>query len=167
MSIVVKNLSYTYNPKSPYETSALKDVSLTIEQGQFVGICGHTGSGKTTFVQHLNALLPVQCGELYVDGLDLTLKQKKPRREMLKKLRGKVGMVFQYPEHQLFANTVYDDVAFGPTNMGLEKQDLRFLPMPEQSRRGLWQGSALQIPSLRALSLSGNSLPLPYRPGRM
>lgn len=124
MSIVVKNLSYTYNPKSPYETSALKDVSLTIEQGQFVGICGHTGSGKTTFVQHLNALLPVQCGELYVDGLDLTLKQKKPRREMLKKLRGKVGMVFQYPEHQLFANTVYDDVAFGPTNMGLEKQEI-------------------------------------------
>ena len=123
MSIVVKNLNYTYNPKSPYETTALKNVSLEIPSGQFVAVCGHTGSGKTTFVQHLNALISVQQGELSVENLDLTLKHKKLRREMLKKLRGQVGMVFQYPEHQLFANTVFDDVAFGPKNMGLSDQE--------------------------------------------
>ncbi len=124
MSIIVKDLSYTYNPKSPYQTQALKNVSLTIEEGQFVGLCGHTGSGKTTFVQHLNALIITQEGYLSVNGLDLTVKNKKLRREMLKKLRGKVGMVFQYPEYQLFANTVYEDIAFGPKNMKLTKEEI-------------------------------------------
>ncbi len=124
MSIIVKDLSYTYNPKSPYQTQALKNVSLQIEEGQFVGLCGHTGSGKTTFVQHLNALIITQEGYLSVDGLDLTLKKKKLRREMLKKLRGKIGMVFQYPEYQLFANTVYEDIAFGPKNLKLTKEEV-------------------------------------------
>lgn len=124
MSITVKNLNYVYNPNSPYETHALRNINLSVEQGKFVGICGRTGSGKTTFVQHLNGLVAVQNGEMKVAGLDLTETNKKLRREMLKTLRGKVGMIFQYPEHQLFANTVYDDVAFGPTNMGLQKEEI-------------------------------------------
>lgn len=124
MSITVKDLSYVYNPKSPYETVALDGITLEIKTGEFVAICGRTGSGKTTFVQHLNALVTPQSGELVVEGLNLTEKNKKLRREMLKKLRGKVGMVFQYPEYQLFAGTVYEDVAFGPTNMGLSKKEI-------------------------------------------
>lgn len=124
MSIVVKDLSYTYNAKSPYETQALKDVCIQIPKGQFVALCGHTGSGKTTFIQHLNALITTQQGQVYVDGLDLTLKNKKLRKQMLKQLRGKVGMVFQYPEYQLFEDTVAKDVAFGPKNMKLEKAEI-------------------------------------------
>ena len=124
MSITVKDLSYVYNPKSPYETVALDGITLEIKTGEFVAVCGRTGSGKTTFVQHLNALVTSQSGELVVEGLNLTEKNKKLRREMLKKLRGKVGMVFQYPEYQLFAGTVYEDVAFGPTNMGLSKEEI-------------------------------------------
>ena len=124
MSITVKDLSYVYNPKSPYETVALDGITLAIKTGEFVAVCGRTGSGKTTFVQHLNALVTPQSGELVVEGLNLTEKNKKLRREMLKKLRGKVGMVFQYPEYQLFAGTVYEDVAFGPTNMGLSKEEI-------------------------------------------
>lgn len=124
MSITVKDLSYVYNPKSPYETVALDGITLEIKTGEFVAVCGRTGSGKTTFVQHLNALVTPQSGELVVEGLNLTEKNKKLRREMLKKLRGKVGMVFQYPEYQLFAGTVYEDVAFGPTNMGLSKEEI-------------------------------------------
>ena len=124
MSITVKDLSYVYNPKSPYATVALDGITLEIKTGEFVAVCGRTGSGKTTFVQHLNALVTSQSGELVVEGLNLTEKNKKLRREMLKKLRGKVGMVFQYPEYQLFAGTVYEDVAFGPTNMGLPKEEI-------------------------------------------
>lgn len=124
MSITVKDLSYVYNPKSPYETVALDGITLEIKTGEFVAVCGRTGSGKTTFIQHLNALVTSQSGELVVEGLNLTEKNKKLRREMLKKLRGKVGMVFQYPEYQLFAGTVYEDVAFGPTNMGLPKEEI-------------------------------------------
>lgn len=124
MSITVKDLSYVYNPRSPYETIALDGITLEIKTGEFVAVCGRTGSGKTTFVQHLNALVTAQSGELTVEGLDLTEKNKKLRREMLKKLRGKVGMVFQYPEYQLFASTVYEDVAFGPLNMGLSTDEV-------------------------------------------
>ncbi len=124
MSITVKDLSYVYNPRSPYETIALDGITLEIKTGEFVAVCGRTGSGKTTFVQHFNALVTAQSGELTVEGLDLTEKNKKLRREMLKKLRGKVGMVFQYPEYQLFANTVYEDVAFGPLNMGLSTDEV-------------------------------------------
>ena len=124
MSITVKDLSYVYSPKSPYETVALDGITLEIKTGEFVAVCGRTGSGKTTFVQHLNALVTSQSGELVVEGLNLMEKNKKLRREMLKKLRGKVGMVFQYPEYQLFAGTVYEDVAFGPTNMGLPKEEI-------------------------------------------
>lgn len=116
MSIVAQNLTFTYNKKSPFEKRAVDNVTVEIKDGEFVAIVGHTGSGKTTFLQHLNALIRVQQGKLLVCGYDLSAK--KPD---LKALRSKVGMVFQYPEYQLFADTVLDDVCFGPKNFGVEK----------------------------------------------
>ena len=116
MSIIAQNLTFTYNKKSPFEKKAVNDVTVEIADGEFVAIVGHTGSGKTTFLQHLNALIRVQEGKLLVCGHDLSAK--KPD---LKALRSKVGMVFQYPEYQLFADTVLDDVCFGPKNFGVEK----------------------------------------------
>lgn len=115
MRIVAKELSFTYNKKSAFKSDALKGVTLEIPEGEFFGIIGHTGSGKSTFIQHLNALLPVQSGSLAVGDTDLS-KGKKTDKKLLKELRSKVGMVFQYPEYQLFAETVYDDVAFGYKN---------------------------------------------------
>ena len=116
-AIFTQNLNFTYNPKSPFAKHALIDVSLNISQGEFVAIVGHTGSGKTTFVQHLNALVRLQSGQLVVFG-KYNLAEKKPD---LKALRQDVGMVFQYPEYQLFADTVLDDVCFGLKNFGVEK----------------------------------------------
>ncbi len=124
MPIAVRQLNFVYNPKTPFEKHALKDVNLEVADGEFLCIVGHTGSGKSTFVQHLNALVQVQSGFVEVNGLDLTLKKKKLRREMLKQLRGQVGMVFQYPEYQLFASSVEADVAFGPQNMKLSKEEV-------------------------------------------
>ena len=110
MSIVIEDLSYTYSPKTPYEKVALKNITLTIDDGDFLGIVGHTGSGKSTLVSHFNGLTKLMSGKLIVDGIDLSLKYD------YKKLRSKVGMVFQYPEYQLFAETVFADVAFGLKN---------------------------------------------------
>ena len=118
VAIFAQNLNFVYNPKSPFEKHALKDINLTVNKGEFIAIVGHTGSGKTTFVQHLNALVRHQSGNLVVAGLNLADKKLD-----LKKLRGSVGMVFQYPEYQLFADTVLDDVAFGPKNFGVAKDD--------------------------------------------
>lgn len=117
-AICADGLSFTYNPKSPFGKQALSDICLTIQRGEFVAIVGHTGSGKTTFVQHLNALIRVQQGRLNVLGHDLTVK--KPD---LKALRQDVGMVFQYPEYQLFADTVADDVCFGLKNFDVDKDE--------------------------------------------
>ena len=111
MQIVAQGLTYTYNPKSPFASKALDGVDLTINEGDFFGIIGHTGSGKSTFVQHLNALIRCTGGSLKVGEFDLTDK----KCDFLR-LRGKVGMVFQYPEYQLFADTVEKDVAFGLKN---------------------------------------------------
>ena len=111
MRIVAKGLTYVYNPKSPFATQALKGVDLTIEEGEFFGIIGHTGSGKSTFVQHLNALIRLTGGELKIGDYDLADKKCN-----FLELRSKVGMVFQYPEYQLFAETVEKDVAFGLKN---------------------------------------------------
>ena len=122
MSIVVKNLQFIYSANSPYETRALKDVNLTINEGDFLGIVGHTGSGKSTFIQHLNGLIKVQEGEIEVFDIKLT-NAKKPKPD-LRKLRSHVGMVFQYPEYQLFEETVYKDVAFGPKNLGLSQEEI-------------------------------------------
>ena len=111
MRIVAKGLTYVYNPKSPFATQALNGVDLTIEEGEFFGIIGHTGSGKSTFVQHLNALIRLTGGELKIGDYDLADKKCK-----VLELRSKVGMVFQYPEYQLFAETVKKDVGFGLKN---------------------------------------------------
>ncbi len=119
MSIEIQNLSYTYDPKAKFKKIALKDVSLSIEDGDFLAIVGHTGSGKSTLVTHLNGLTKVQSGKITVDGVDLTTKYD------AKKLRSKVGMVFQYPEYQLFADTVELDVAFGPKNLGLDEEEIK------------------------------------------
>ena len=115
-AICAQNLTFEYNPKSTFAKRALNNVNLTVQKGEFVAIVGHTGSGKTTFVQHLNALIRLQSGILSVLGH--RLDDKKPN---LKALRQDVGMVFQYPEYQLFADTVLDDVCFGLKNFGIEK----------------------------------------------
>ena len=117
MSIIAQNLTFTYGKKTQFAKKAIDDVTVTINDGEFVAIVGHTGSGKTTFAQHLNALIRVQQGKL--QALDYDLSAKKPD---LKALRRDVGMVFQYPEYQLFADTILEDVCFGPKNFGCDKE---------------------------------------------
>ncbi|MDR3592176.1 MAG: energy-coupling factor transporter ATPase [Negativicutes bacterium] len=119
MSIVLRDVSYIYMPSTPYQRVALENINLTIQSGEFVGIIGHTGSGKSTLVQHMNGLLKPTRGTVTVDGVDLGGKGNAVRQA-----KRKVGMVFQYPEHQLFEETVYDDVAFGPRNLGLEPAEV-------------------------------------------
>ena len=119
MSIVIEHLNYVYSSGGPYETHALSDVSLTIGDGEFVGLIGHTGSGKSTLVQHLNGLLLPTSGRILVDGLDVADKNTDRRA-----IRRKVGLVFQYPENQLFEETVAKDIAFGPKNLGLDEQEI-------------------------------------------
>lgn len=119
MSIEVENLTYVYNPGSPFETKALEDVNVEIKSGEFVGLIGHTGSGKSTLVQHLNGLIKPTSGKIIINGIDITDKTVK-----LSDIRRRVGLVFQYPEHQLFEETVYKDVAFGPQNLGLSETEI-------------------------------------------
>jgi len=119
MSIVVKDLIHVYNPNSPFETIALEGINFTIEDGEFVGLIGHTGSGKSTLIQHLNGLLKPTSGKIFINGLDITQSKVK-----LADIRKKVGLVFQYPEYQLFEETVAKDVAFGPTNLGLSTREI-------------------------------------------
>lgn len=120
MSIEVKNLNAVYNPGTPYEMHALKDVSISIPDGQFIGLAGHTGSGKSTLIQHLNGLVKPTSGEIFYNGTNIYSEGYS-----LKELRTKVGLVFQYPEHQLFETDVLSDVSFGPKNQGLEKEVIR------------------------------------------
>jgi len=120
MSIEIRGLTHTYNPGTPLARTAIKDIDLTIEDGETVAIIGHTGSGKSTLVQHLNGLLKPTAGSVKVDGVDINQKGVD-----LRTIRWKVGLVFQYPEHQLFEETVWDDVAFGPRNMGLADEEVR------------------------------------------
>ena len=117
-AIEIKHLTYTYSKKTPFEHTALKDVSFVVEEGETFGIIGETGSGKSTLIQHLNALIKMKDGEGTILGK--SLKDKK----QLRQIRFDVGMVFQYPEYQLFADTVEQDVAFGPKNMGLQKVEI-------------------------------------------
>ena len=120
MSVLrVENMTYTYSPATPFEHIAVNDVSFEIGKGDFVGIIGHTGSGKSTLVQTLNGLLRPTKGKIYFDGKDIWEKPKEIRR-----LRFNVGLVFQYPEYQLFEETVYKDIAFGPANMGLSENEI-------------------------------------------
>ncbi|MDO4833609.1 MAG: energy-coupling factor transporter ATPase [Bacillota bacterium] len=119
MSIEVKNLTHIYSEGLPHESKAVDDVSFTICDGEFVGIIGHTGSGKSTLLQHLNGLLKPKSGNIIIDGVDIT-----DSKTRMIDIRKKVGLVFQYPEYQLFEETVAGDVAFGPTNLGLSKEEI-------------------------------------------
>jgi energy-coupling factor transport system ATP-binding protein len=119
MPVEIKNLNHIYMKDTIFQHKALNDVSLTIEDGEFIGLIGHTGSGKSTLIQHLNALLKPTSGNIIIDGIDITAKGV-----ALKKIRQTVGLVFQYPEHQLFEETVSKDVAFGPENLGLSREEI-------------------------------------------
>ncbi len=138
MSIKLTNINYIYGQGTAYEKHALKDVSLEIPQGQFVGIIGHTGSGKSTLIQHLNGLIRATSGELYYDGKNIYEENYD-----MKYLRSHVGLVFQYPEHQLFEVDVLSDVCFGPKNQGLSKEEcearaieaLKLVGFPEDAYR--------------------------------
>ncbi len=119
MSLILNHVHYFYGEDTTLKIEALKDISLTIKDGDFIGLIGHTGSGKSTFVQHLNGLLRADSGEIYFNGKDIYNKGFS-----MKELRSKVGLVFQYPEHQLFESTVFADVCFGPKNLGLPQKEI-------------------------------------------
>ena len=118
MSIKIKDVNYTYAENTAYEIHALKDINLEIPDGQFVGLIGHTGSGKSTLVQHLNGLMKATSGRIYFNGRDIY-----GENFSMKELRSKVGLVFQYPEHQLFEIDVLSDVCFGPKNLGFSREE--------------------------------------------
>ena len=120
MSVIkTEHLTHTYSQGTSYEQAAVSDVNLEIEPGELIGVIGHTGSGKSTLIQHFNGLLRPTSGKIYVDGEDIWENPKEIRR-----IRFKVGLVFQYPEYQLFEDTVYKDIAFGPKNMGLSEEEI-------------------------------------------
>ena len=118
MSISIQNLNHIYSKNGPFERVAVNDISIDIADGEFIGIIGHTGSGKSTLIQHLNGLLKPDSGRILIDGEDITQKGYD-----MKKLRSRVGLVFQYPEYQLFEETVYKDIAYGPSNLSLSSQE--------------------------------------------
>ncbi len=119
MILELRSLSYIYSRETPYEHAAVTDVNLTIGEGEFIGLIGHTGSGKSTLIRHFNGLLKPTAGDVLLDGTSIFTD-----KETLKAARFAVGMVFQYPEYQLFEETVYKDVAFGPRNMGLDEREI-------------------------------------------
>ena len=119
MSIIVDKISYVYGAGSGYEKLALDGISFAIERGEFIGLIGHTGSGKSTLIQHLNGLIKADKGSIYYNGQDIYDKDYS-----LPKLRTKVGLVFQYPEYQLFEETVFKDVCYGPSNLGLSQKEI-------------------------------------------
>jgi len=120
MPITVESLSHIYMPDSPFKSVALSDVSFDIKDGEFIGLIGHTGSGKSTLVQHLNGLLKPTSGKVIIDGADVSIA----KGQALKGIRKDVGLVFQYPEHQLFEETIYRDVSFGPKNYGVPQPEI-------------------------------------------
>ena len=130
--IETKGLTYIYSPGTPFEKTAINGVSLTVERGEFVGVIGHTGSGKSTLVQHLNGLLRPTAGQVLLDGQDIWKEPKKIRA-----VRFRVGMVFQYPEHQLFEIDVFSDVCFGPKNLGLDKKEVELRAYDALKKVGL------------------------------
>ena len=117
MSIILDKVNHSYSQGTAYQVQALKDINLKIEDGEFVGIIGHTGSGKSTLIQHMNGLMKATSGGIYFNGQDIYDEDFN-----MKELRSKVGLVFQYPEHQLFETTIFADVCFGPKNLGLDKK---------------------------------------------
>lgn len=146
MPIELRSVSHIYQPKTPFQWQALVDVSLTIPDGQFWGIIGPTGSGKSTLIQHMNGLLKPSSGQVLVDGVDLSA-----RGVNLKALRQKVGLVFQYPEHQLFGESIYEDIAFGPRNLKLSSIEVTRRVNLAMDRVGLDRELAPRSP----FSLSG------------
>lgn len=120
MSLIINHVNYIYNENSVYEKKALSDVNIKIEDGEYIGLVGHTGSGKSTLVQHINGLIKPTSGEIYIDGIDIASDAYDS-----KKLCSKVGLVFQYPEHQLFEEDVFTDVCFGPKNLGLPESEIQ------------------------------------------
>ncbi|MCD8327749.1 MAG: energy-coupling factor transporter ATPase [Ruminococcus sp.] len=118
--IETQNLTYVYGEGTPFEKVAVDDVSIKIDEGELVGVIGHTGSGKSTLIQHFNALLKPTSGSVFIDGEKINWEDKKT----LRAFRFKVGLVFQYPEYQLFEDTVYKDISFGPKNMGLDEKEV-------------------------------------------
>ena len=120
MSIIkTENLSYIYSPNTPFETKAISNINIEIDKGEFIGVIGHTGSGKSTLIQHFNGLLKPTSGKIFIDGKDIWEDEKN-----INKYRFKVGLVFQYPEYQLFEETVEKDISFGPKNMGLKEEEI-------------------------------------------
>lgn len=117
--IRTENLTYTYSIGTPFEKTAIEDVNIDIDEGELVGVIGHTGSGKSTLIQHFNGLIKPTAGKIYIDGCDIWTSKSSVREA-----RFKVGLVFQYPEYQIFEETVYRDIAFGPKNMGLGKDEI-------------------------------------------
>ena len=130
----IEHLTHTYSAGTPFERSAVKDVSLSVERGEFLGIIGHTGSGKSTLIQHFNGLLRPATGRVLLDGRDIWAEPKK-----IRDVRFRVGLVFQYPEYQLFEETVYRDIAFGPKNMGCSGEEL--------DRRVRWAAKLVGLPT--------------------
>lgn len=119
MSIKIENLTHIYMPKTPFETVALDNINLELEEGKFYALIGHTGSGKSTLIQHLNGLLKPTSGKIFIDGIDITDK-----KTVMSEIRKRVGLVFQYPEYQLFEETIEKDIAFGPQNLGLSPEEI-------------------------------------------
>lgn len=119
MLIKTENLTYTYMIGTPFEKKALDNINININKGEYIGLIGHTGSGKSTLIQHFNCLLKATSGKVYIDNIDV-----KDKKVNLKDIRKKIGLVFQYPEHQLFEETVYKDIAYGPINMGLDNETI-------------------------------------------
>ncbi|MEG0691623.1 MAG: energy-coupling factor transporter ATPase [Oscillospiraceae bacterium] len=118
--IKTENLTHLYSQGTPFEKTAIDNINIEIEEGELVGVIGHTGSGKSTLIQHFNGLLKPDSGKIYIDGVDIW-----ESKAILQKIRFKVGLVFQYPEYQLFEETVYKDIAFGPSNLGLNQQQIQ------------------------------------------
>lgn len=141
MSIIVNKLNYTYEIGSGFEKQALKDISCVVEDGEFIGLIGHTGSGKSTFIQHLNGIMKATSGNIFFNGKDIYEKDFS-----MKELRSKVGLVFQYPEHQLFETDIFKDVCFGPNNLGLSKKEVEFRAFEALRMVGLEENLFYQSP---------------------
>jgi energy-coupling factor transport system ATP-binding protein len=141
MAIIVDKISYTYEIGTGFEKQALKDISCVIEDGEFIGLIGHTGSGKSTFIQHLNGLVKATKGHIYYNSKDIYEKGFD-----MKGLRSKVGLVFQYPEHQLFETDIFKDVCFGPKNLGLDKMEVELRAFESLRLVGLDENLYYQSP---------------------
>ncbi len=150
-----EGLTYVYSQGTPFEKKAINNVNLEIEKGEFIGVIGHTGSGKSTLIQHFNGLLRPTSGKIFLDGEDIWADKSK-----IKQVRFRVGLVFQYPEHQIFEDTVYKDIAFGPKNMGLSESEIDGR-VKEQQRQSDWMMIFLKNRHLSFQEVRKDGLRLP------